>query len=149
MGVFLRWGVFGILAVAGLMYAYNASKKLAENRQAAKSEAVAAESATEAEAAEAEAIDEPVAAIERRAGIPEHCEVELFVAMRALDARRDGDPLDRLLRIQEIAFVDDAALRERRTQVATRWFSLEGEPPPMQVVIDEVVSDCRKFRPAP
>ena len=26
MSVFLRWGIFGILAVAALMYAYNASK---------------------------------------------------------------------------------------------------------------------------
>ena len=29
MSVFLRWGVFGILAVAALIYAYNASKRLA------------------------------------------------------------------------------------------------------------------------
>lgn len=148
MGVFLRWGVFGILAVAGLMYAYNASKKMAENRQAAKAAAVV-ESAPAADEEANEVVDLPDTAPARNSGIPEHCEVELFVAMRALDAKRAGDPLDRLLRLQEIAFVEDAALRERRTQVATRWFSLEGEPPPMQTVIDEVVRDCRKFSPAP
>lgn len=148
MGVFLRWGVFGILAVAGLMYAYNASKRLAENREAARPPVAA----SQAEIAPAETPVAPVdapAATPRRGGIPEHCEVELFVALRATDARRDGEPLDRLLRIQEIAFVEDPALRQRREQVATRWFSLEGKPPPLQTLIDEVVADCRKFNPAP
>ncbi len=28
MSVFLRWGIFGILGVAALLYAYNASKRL-------------------------------------------------------------------------------------------------------------------------
>ena len=32
MSVFLRWGIFGILGVAGLMYAYNASKRMAEKQ---------------------------------------------------------------------------------------------------------------------
>jgi hypothetical protein len=149
MGVFLRWGVFGILAVAGLMYAYNASKRLAENRQAARPAAVAAPANEAANAAEEVALEVPAAAPVRKSGIPAHCEVELFVAMRATDARRDGDPLDRLLRIQEIAFVEDTALRERRAQVATRWFNLEGDPPPLQTLIDEVVADCLKFNPAP
>ncbi len=30
MSVFLRWGIFGILGVAALLYAYNASKRMAE-----------------------------------------------------------------------------------------------------------------------
>ena len=34
MSVFLRWGIFGILGVAGLMYAYNASKQMARKKQA-------------------------------------------------------------------------------------------------------------------
>ena len=149
MGVFLRWGVFGILAVAGLMYAYNASKRLAENRQAARPPAVAAPPAeATADAAEEVAAEAPAVAPVRKRGIPAHCEVELFVAMRATEARRNGDPLDRLLRIQEIAFVEDTALRERRAQVATRWFHLD-EPPPLQALIEEVVADCRKFNPAP
>jgi hypothetical protein len=148
MGVFLRWGVFGILAVAGLMYAYNASKRLAENRQAASPPVAASPVELPAAAAPETAAAIPAAA-SRKGGIPKHCEVELFIAMRATDARRNGDPLDRLLRIQEIAFVEDRVLRERREQVATRWFSLEGEPPPLQALIDEVVADCRKFNPAP
>ena len=32
MSVFLRWGIFGILGFAGLMYAYNASKQMAAKR---------------------------------------------------------------------------------------------------------------------
>ena len=34
MSVFLRWGIFGILGFAGLMYAYNASKQMAAKRAA-------------------------------------------------------------------------------------------------------------------
>ena len=34
MSVFLRWGIFGILGVAALVYAYNASKSMAEKRAA-------------------------------------------------------------------------------------------------------------------
>jgi hypothetical protein len=149
MGVFLRWGVFGILAVAGLLYAYNASKRMAENRQAARPPAVAPVAAADPATVDAGEPETPAEAPARKAGIPAHCEVELFVAMRATDARRDGDPLDRLLRIQEIAFVTDPALKERHVQVATRWYSLAGEPPPLQDLIDEVVRDCRKFNPAP
>lgn len=32
MGVFLRWGLFGILIIAALMYAYNANRRLAQQR---------------------------------------------------------------------------------------------------------------------
>ncbi len=153
MGPFLRWGIFGILAVAALIYAYNASKSLAEQRQAASQAAAApaAESPANGEAAPGiETADDTAAVtVKRDTGMPEHCEVELFVAMRALDARRNGDPLDRLLRIQEIAFVEDEAVRQRRTDVATRWYSLEGEPPPFESLIDRVVSDCRSFKPGP
>ncbi len=35
MGVFLRWGVFGILVIAALMYAYHANRRLAQQRPAA------------------------------------------------------------------------------------------------------------------
>ncbi len=35
MGVFLRWGVFGILTVAALMYAFHANQRLAKERGAA------------------------------------------------------------------------------------------------------------------
>jgi hypothetical protein len=32
MGIFLRWGVFGILVIAALMYAYHANRRLARQR---------------------------------------------------------------------------------------------------------------------
>jgi len=34
MSVFLRWGIFGILGVAALLYAYNASKHFAQSHAA-------------------------------------------------------------------------------------------------------------------
>jgi hypothetical protein len=32
MGVFLRWGLFGILIIAALLYAYHANRRLAQQR---------------------------------------------------------------------------------------------------------------------
>lgn len=107
MSVFLRWGVFGILSFAALLYAYNASKDLAKRRPPPPvAVAPAAETAEQAQAI-------PVSA---------NCEVEAVVAQRAIEARDAGDPLDRLLRTREIAFETDEKRRERLTQVAKRWF---------------------------
>ena len=105
MSVFFRWGVFGILAVAALLYAYNASKSLAEKHQAKPAPApVASLDATgpdEQEAALgadtlADAADEgPVA--DDVMEMPAACEEERLVAERALKYRRDGEPFDLLL----------------------------------------------------
>ena len=40
MGVFLRWGVLGIVSIAALVYAYNSSKRMAEARAARSAPAV-------------------------------------------------------------------------------------------------------------
>jgi hypothetical protein len=133
MSVFLRWGVFGILGVAALMYAYNASKRLAD-AHAAKPAPVAV-SAPEPEATEE---DTDVAAAPE--GAPEahspppsppaasaECEAELVVAQRAIDLRKEGAPLDRALRIQEIAWESSPERRQRLEQVATRWYGYEGD----------------------
>ncbi|MBC8024587.1 MAG: hypothetical protein H7Y89_01220 [Steroidobacteraceae bacterium] len=106
MSVFLRWGVFGILSVAGLLYAYNASKDLAQRRPPPVVTVAPAEAAQQAQAM-------PVS---------QNCDVEVVVAQRAIEARDAGDPLDRLLRTREIAFETDEKRRERLTQVAKRWF---------------------------
>ena len=136
MGVFLRWGIFGILGVAALVYAYNASKKLAEVH--AKDPPVAVTSEPEG-ASENESI----------AGVSKLCAAELVVARRALQARREGEPLDRLLRIPEIAWQEPPARRERLTQVATHWFNLEGEVPIPAEFRSIVINDCEKVSPAP
>ena len=107
MTVFLRWGVFGILSVAALLYAYNASKDIAKRRPPP---AVAAGPRPDDA--------QPLPATPLSAG----CEVEVVVAQRAIEARDAGDPLDRLLRTSEIAFEADQARRERLTRVAERWF---------------------------
>ena len=112
MSVFLRWGVFGILSVAALLYAYNASKDLAKRRPPPVVTVAPAETARSAETAQP-AQTVPVSA---------NCEVEVVVAQRAIEARDAGDPLDRLLRTREIAFEADEKRRERLTQVAKRWF---------------------------
>jgi hypothetical protein len=121
MGVFLRWGIFGILAVAGLMYAYNASKQMAQRRVAAPPP-VAAAPAPEAAAVE----PVPAPAPEEADPMSANCRVELDIARRALEMRSIGEPLDRLLRIQEIAWQEDVKRRERLTQVATHWYSQTG-----------------------
>jgi hypothetical protein len=107
MSVFLRWGVFGILAVAGLLYAYNASKELATRRPPP---TVATTAATDSAQP---TIETPVDAA---------CDVEVIIAQRAIEARDAGDPFDRLLRSREIAFEADEKRRARLTRVAQRWF---------------------------
>jgi hypothetical protein len=110
MSVFLRWGVFGILSVAGLLYAYNASKDLAKRRQPP---------AVAAAAAPARDAEQPEPAIPVSAA----CELEVVVAQRAIEARDGGEPFDRVLRSREIAFDDDEKRRERLSRVAERWFA--------------------------
>jgi len=151
MSVFLRWGIFGILGVAALVYAYNASKGMAEKRAARDS--VAATSSPQAEPPDAEG---DTAVTEEAEPEPEpastaapHCEAELVVAQRALEARREGEALDHLLRIQEIAWQEPPARRQRLEKVATSWYQLEGEEPIPEVLRIAVISDCVRFSPAP
>jgi hypothetical protein len=150
LSVFLRWGIFGILAVAGLMYAYNASKRMAEKHSAQPATAVSGTDSTTAEsAAEPEPETARVASSAPASTAPPHCQAELVVAQRALEARRDGVPLDRLLRIQEIAWQEPAVRRRRLEDVATRWYEFEGEEPVPEALSIRVVSDCEHFSPAP
>jgi hypothetical protein len=160
MGVFLRWGAFGIIAVAALLYAYNASKDLAGNRQArAAREPVVREEAGPSAVAEAEVETDVEAetAVESQSAVPNEsepdmpvlCEEERLVAERALKFRRDGEPLDRLLRIQVIAFEGDAKRRERLEAVARQWFEREGRDPNAAVLREEVLRDCRRVNPSP
>jgi hypothetical protein len=80
---------------------------------------------------------------------PPHCEAELVVAQRALEARRQGEALDRLLRIQEIAWQEPPVRRQRLEKVATTWYQLEGEEPVPEALRIAVISDCVRFSPAP
>jgi hypothetical protein len=141
MSVFLRWGVFGILGVAALLYAYNASKRLADAHTM--QPAAAAHTAT-APMAEREPTTPPAPI----PAAPARCEEELVVAQRAIDMRTQGAPLDRLLRIQEIAWQDSPTRRARLEQVARRWFDQDGEiaPTALRAV---VINDCQQHPPAP
>lgn len=151
MSVFLRWGVFGILGVAALMYAYNASKKLAEVH-AEKPKVVAAETAGAPEDEEPAETDEPaaptVAPASPTPSIPAHCEAELVVARRAIELKQGGEPLDRVLRMQEIAWEESPDRRERLEKVATRWYGYEGNFGPAALRV-AVVNDCQQSAPAP
>jgi len=154
MSVFLRWGIFGILGVAALLYAYNASKRMAERH--AQQAPPAAQSVQNA----APAVDKPPAPgretaaapappappVEPAQPAPAHCETELAVAQRAIEARRNGAPLDRLLRVQEIAFESSPPRRARLEKVATRYFNYQGDFEPAALRI-AVISDCMSSSP--
>ncbi|HET9474944.1 MAG TPA: hypothetical protein VFO82_13685 [Steroidobacteraceae bacterium] len=156
MSVFLRWGIFGILGVAALLYAYNASKRLAE-AHAAQSPPAVSPSSDEAAAEEPdEPTESPVAAesasapppAEARREVAAECEEELVVAQRAIDLRKEGAPLDRVLRIQQIAWQETPERRERLVSVATRWFSYSGSFSPEALRI-AVINACEQPTPAP
>jgi hypothetical protein len=153
MSVFLRWGVFGILGVAALLYAYNASKRLAE-AHAGQAPAAATEPVSEpqsdespVEPAEEVAAQAPPAAEPARSA-PARCEAELVVAQRAIDMKKQGEPLDRVLRMQEIAWQEAPERRQRLEKVAARWYGYEGSFQPEALRI-AVISDCQQFAPAP
>ena len=144
MGVFLRWGVFGILAVAALLYAYNASKRLAERRPAP---VVASQDAAEEEAEvveQATTEEEPGEEPEPLEPLSAACEEERQVAERALKMRRDGEPIDRLLRIPVIVFQEDAVRRARLEEVARQWYEREGADPAAAGLRAEVLRSCRR-----
>jgi hypothetical protein len=152
MSVFLRWGIFGILGVAALLYAYNASKHFAQShvvkpKVAAVKPHDAGADEESTEPGEPAASSEPAAA-EPPASAPAHCETELLVARRAIDLKKDGEPLDRVLRMQEIAWEEAPARRERLEKVATRWYGYEGNFQPDALRI-AVISDCQQSAPAP
>ena len=159
MSVFLRWGVFGILGFAALLYAYNASKRLAE-AHATKAQAAASapgpaaaqsapNDAASAETAAPVAVDvvQPPAATAQHSASA-RCEAELAIAQRAIEMHKQGEPLDRLLRIQEIAWQEPPERRRRLEAVATRWFNYEGDfkPEALRMV---VISDCEQSSPPP
>ena len=152
MSVFLRWGVFGILGVAALLYAYNASKRLAEARAAttpatARTQAVQDEEEDPDESppppGETASVSAPPAEARRPRETSAECEAELVVAQRAIDMRKEGAPLDRLLRIQEIAWQEPAERRERLAAVATRWYNYSGDFSPEALRI-AVVNACEQ-----
>ena len=154
MSVFLRWGIFGILGVAALVYAYNASKRMAEahaTRQSAAASAPANAQGPAQPAVAEPATPEPSAstpAAEPAAVIPVRCAEELAVAQRAIEMRKLGAPLDRVLRIQEIAWQESPERRQRLEKVATRWFGYEGDFSAASLQI-AVVNDCQQATPAP
>jgi hypothetical protein len=151
MSVFLRWGIFGILGFAALLYAYNASKRLAERHaQQAPPAAQAVQTPAPEVVTPPQSVPEtalPAAPLTERAPpAPAHCETELEIARRAIEARRGGAPLDRVLRLQEIAFESSPARRARLEKVATRYFAYEGDFQPEALRI-AVISDCLQSTP--
>jgi hypothetical protein len=151
MGVFLRWGVFGILAVAAMLYAYNASKRMAEHQQskpALQKPLAAPGDASEESYSEDRDAEDGQVAVAAEPGSPA-CDEELHVADIALKARREDQPLDRLMRSQEIAFQSDARRRQRLEDVARKWFEWRGAEPDAATLRGAVLKDCWRFSPAP
>jgi len=158
VSVFLRWGVFGILGVAALMYAYNASKRMAEAHAGKPPPPVAAQPAAETEPAAVSSepeLSEPESTREARASqpaesvkAPAQCETELMVARRAIEMKQQGEPLDHVLRMQEIAWEEAPQRRQRLEQVATRYYGYEGSFRP-EALRSAVINDCQRAAPAP
>jgi hypothetical protein len=136
VSVFLRWGILGILGVAGLLYVYNASKRISEAR------------ATRPVSSTSSSVPGPASAPAPAESSTAACELELQVAMRARDIRRQSEPMDRLLRIQEIAWQESAERRERLEKVARRWYDYPG-PIGAAALRTAVISDCEQFTPVP
>lgn len=152
MSVFLRWGVFGILGVAALVYAYNASKRMTAVRAlrpapAAAAPQLAIPDSKQSAATETATTPAPVAAGPPRVTTPQ-CEAELTVARRAIEMRKQGAPLDRVLRIQEIAWQEPAQRRQRLEAVATRWFAYAADFQPATLRM-AVIADCEQHSPPP
>ena len=135
MGVFLRWGAFGIIVVAALIYAYNASKDLSERRQQSKPVVSSQPDQDQPEETAPEATPE--------------CEEEFQVAELALTARRDNQPFDRLSRHQLIAFQSDPKRRQRLEDVARKWYEKSGAEPAADSLRRAVLRECWLFSPAP
>jgi len=136
MGVFLRWGVFGILSVAALVYAYNAGKRMAEHppKQPLSTLSPPADSGdTAAAEPEPENLDE----------LSPRCRSELLAARRAVQGRKDGEPLDRVLRTQEVAFESNESQRRRLERIATDWFWRENVNPWDPELRSEILRRCR------
>jgi len=144
MSVFLRWGIFGILGFAGLMYAYNASKQMAQRRQSQPVPVASADA--KAIPGTGAGADTPESGNE---AVTPACAEELQVAESAMKARHDNEPLDRLLRNQTIAFQSDPKRRERLETVARKWFGWAGAEPGAATLREAVLRDCWKFSPAP
>ena len=146
MSVFLRWGVFGILGVAALLYAYNASKRMAEVHASKPTPPISEQTRAEQEPEAAESTPAPPA--EPAIAAPAQCEAELTVAKRALEMKQRGEPLDRVLRMQEIAWEDSPERRKRLESVATRFYGYEGSFSPA-ALRSAVINDCQRSAPAP
>ncbi len=84
---------------------------------------------------------------ETRRAVSAECEAELVVAQRAIDLRKEGAPLDRVLRMQEIAWQETPERRERLASVATRWFNYSGDFSPEALRI-AVINACEPATPA-
>ncbi|HTU67707.1 MAG TPA: hypothetical protein VMF52_17285 [Steroidobacteraceae bacterium] len=150
MGVFLRWGIFGILAVAALIYAFNALEHIADaRRQKTLENTVNPASPAPAAAPAGEpavAVAAPARPVQAADDVPERCRVEIEIAQRAAQSRSIGEPLDRLLRIQEIAWQEDAKRRERLTALATDWYN-RASPIDAARLRADVLHDCLDVKP--
>ena len=132
------------------MYAYNASKQLAEKQRCARD---ARGEYGRAADRQRRAQREPADRIRRCRPRRRTARSSSLVAQRALEARAQGEPLDRLLRIQEIAFQEPPRGVRGSKRWRRDWYRLEGEEPIPEALRIAVISDCvrsaREASPAP
>ena len=128
MSVFLRWGVFGIIAFAALMYAYNTGKRVSERREARAATSAPAP-ASESNSSTPSQSSESYAPVDYGPPVPDECAAELAVAKRAREAHNQKEPYDRVLRMQEIVFAEERRKRRLET-IANYFYYMENEPQP-------------------
>ncbi len=115
MTVFLRWGVFALLTIAALIYAYRVNERSSDIT--ARLEAQRVQSARLPAAEGGSATPPP---------LPADCAGELRAVEAAAASAARGEPLDRVLRRREIAFETDPAEKARLTLAANRGFAAPG-----------------------
>ncbi|MCB1623543.1 MAG: hypothetical protein KDI32_03065 [Pseudomonadales bacterium] len=123
MTVFLRWGAFALLSIAALIYAYRVNER-SDDIRARLTQQLAVRRAANAERERRTApVDQRTAATPLDPLSPA-CEEELQVAIGAARSATAGEPLDRVLRQERIAWQGDPPRKARLTAAAQLGYSL-------------------------
>ncbi len=141
MTVFLRWGVFGLLAISALIYAYRVNERSDDIRlqleQRAEQRRAAERELREAARRDVEFSDKPAIA-----SLSSACEEAVQVAVDAAAAAKAGQPLDRVLRQERIAWQDEPVRKQRLAVAARLGYSLHGQDG--AAIRRAVADECRE-----
>ncbi|HPF25354.1 MAG TPA: hypothetical protein P5528_13520 [Steroidobacteraceae bacterium] len=139
MTVFLRWGVFGLLAISALIYAYRVNERSDDIRTRLE------ERADEQRRKDARSLPAPVdpaaAVLPENVADSAKCAEAVQLALDAAAAARAGEPLDRVLRQARIAWQEDQVRKAELATAAELGYSLADTPP--EDIRGVVIEGCR------